>query len=86
VDWASYPILEIQDAPERIDIVLINRPDLPASGAGEPRGAHGPGCHRQRHLRRDGGPPPPRADHRGAREIRAGKGLTCERLLSSCDD
>jgi len=36
VDWASYPILEIQDAPERIDIVLINRPDLPASGAGEP--------------------------------------------------
>ena len=36
VDRASYPILEIQDAPERIDIVLINRPDLPASGAGEP--------------------------------------------------
>jgi len=54
VDWASYPILEIQDAPERIDIVLINRPDLPASGAGEPRDAHGPGRHRQRHLRRDG--------------------------------
>ena len=36
VDWTSYPILEIQDAPEQIDIVLINRPDLPASGAGEP--------------------------------------------------
>ncbi len=36
VDWASYPILEIQDAPERIDIVLINRPDVAASGAGEP--------------------------------------------------
>jgi CO/xanthine dehydrogenase Mo-binding subunit len=36
VDWASYPILEIQDAPERIDIVLINRPDVPSSGAGEP--------------------------------------------------
>jgi CO/xanthine dehydrogenase Mo-binding subunit len=36
VDWASYPILEIQDAPERIDIVLINRPDVEASGAGEP--------------------------------------------------
>ena len=36
VDWVSYPILEIQDAPERIDIVLLNRPDLPASGAGEP--------------------------------------------------
>ncbi|PYN85983.1 MAG: hypothetical protein DMD87_20755 [Candidatus Rokuibacteriota bacterium] len=36
VDWTSYPILEVQDAPERIDIVLINRPDLPATGAGEP--------------------------------------------------
>ena len=36
VDWASYPILEMQDAPSSIDIVLINRPDLPASGAGEP--------------------------------------------------
>jgi len=36
VDWISYPILEIQDAPERIDVVLINRPDLPASDAGEP--------------------------------------------------
>jgi len=36
VDWASYPILEIQDAPERIDIVLINRPDVASSGAGEP--------------------------------------------------
>jgi CO/xanthine dehydrogenase Mo-binding subunit len=36
VDWATYPILEMPDAPERIDTVLINRPDLPASGAGEP--------------------------------------------------
>ena len=36
VDWASYPILEMQDAPERIDIVLIDRPDIAASGAGEP--------------------------------------------------
>lgn len=36
VDWASYPILEMQDAPERIDIVLINRPEIPSSGAGEP--------------------------------------------------
>jgi nicotinate dehydrogenase subunit B len=36
VDWTSYPILEIQDAPERIDVVLINQPDLPATGAGEP--------------------------------------------------
>ena len=36
VDWTSYPILEMQDAPERIDIVLINRPELAPAGAGEP--------------------------------------------------
>jgi nicotinate dehydrogenase subunit B len=36
VDWASYPILEMQDAPETIDIVLIDRPEVPPSGAGEP--------------------------------------------------
>jgi CO/xanthine dehydrogenase Mo-binding subunit len=36
IDWTSYPILEMQDAPEQIDIVLINHPDLEASGAGEP--------------------------------------------------
>ena len=36
VDWATYPILEMQDAPERIQTILLNRPDLPASGAGEP--------------------------------------------------
>ena len=36
VDWASYPILEIADAPEAIDIVLVNRPELPPSGGGEP--------------------------------------------------
>ena len=36
VDWASYPILEMADAPESIEIVTINRPDLPAGGAGEP--------------------------------------------------
>ena len=35
VDWASYPILEIEDAPQAIDIVLINRPELPPAGAGE---------------------------------------------------
>jgi CO/xanthine dehydrogenase Mo-binding subunit len=35
-DWVGYPILDIMDAPETIDVVLINRPELPASGAGEP--------------------------------------------------
>jgi nicotinate dehydrogenase subunit B len=36
VDWASYPILDIADAPESIDVVLINRPEIAPSGAGEP--------------------------------------------------
>jgi nicotinate dehydrogenase subunit B len=36
VDWASYPILDIADTPETVDIVLINRPDIPPAGAGEP--------------------------------------------------
>jgi nicotinate dehydrogenase subunit B len=36
VDWLSYPILEIGDAPEAIEIVTLNRPDLPPGGAGEP--------------------------------------------------
>jgi CO/xanthine dehydrogenase Mo-binding subunit len=36
VDWASYPILELQDAPESIEVVLINRPEVAPSGAGEP--------------------------------------------------
>ncbi len=35
VDWESYPILTFSEVPD-VDIVLINRPDLPAVGAGEP--------------------------------------------------
>ncbi len=35
LDWESYPILTFKEVPQ-IDIVLIDRPDLPASGAGEP--------------------------------------------------
>jgi nicotinate dehydrogenase subunit B len=35
VDWATYPILDITEAPEAVDIVLINRPELPPAGAGE---------------------------------------------------
>jgi nicotinate dehydrogenase subunit B len=35
VDWVSYPILDMADAPDVIDIVLLDRPDLPPSGAGE---------------------------------------------------
>ena len=36
LDWASYPILETPDVPEAIDIVLIDRPESPSTGAGEP--------------------------------------------------
>jgi nicotinate dehydrogenase subunit B len=35
LDWLSYPILDITETPATIDVVLINRPELPPSGAGE---------------------------------------------------
>jgi nicotinate dehydrogenase subunit B len=34
-DWSSYPIITFPDVPD-IEIVLINRPEMPALGAGEP--------------------------------------------------
>jgi len=34
LDWASYPVLRFQDVPEVL-IQLINRPELPATGAAE---------------------------------------------------
>lgn len=34
-NWETYPILTFSEAPE-IEVVLINRPDQPAVGAGEP--------------------------------------------------
>ena len=36
VDWETYPILESMEAPEEIDIVLIDRPNIAPKGAGEP--------------------------------------------------
>jgi nicotinate dehydrogenase subunit B len=35
VDWLTYPILDITETPETIDVVLINRPEIASSGAGE---------------------------------------------------
>src|SRR5262249_25472042 len=35
LDWNSYPILHFPDIPE-IDVVLINRPEMPPRGGGEP--------------------------------------------------
>ena len=34
LDWASYPVLRFQDVPD-VQIHLINRPELPATGAAE---------------------------------------------------
>src|SRR5262249_11013306 len=36
LDWARYPILRFSDVPQEIAITLINRPDKPSLGAGEP--------------------------------------------------
>jgi CO/xanthine dehydrogenase Mo-binding subunit len=35
VDWRTYPILDMTDAPAQIDIVTIDRPEIAPSGAGE---------------------------------------------------
>ncbi len=35
VDWETYPVLHIGDLPEKIEIVLIERPDAAPSGAAE---------------------------------------------------
>jgi CO/xanthine dehydrogenase Mo-binding subunit len=36
VDWRTYPIARMADVPPTVDIVLINHPELPPGGAGEP--------------------------------------------------
>jgi nicotinate dehydrogenase subunit B len=36
VDWLTYPILDITETPEDIDVVLIDRPEIAPTGAGEP--------------------------------------------------
>ncbi|HEY0223845.1 MAG TPA: molybdopterin cofactor-binding domain-containing protein [Pseudolabrys sp.] len=36
VDWISYPILDITETPGEINVVLIDHPEIPPSGAGEP--------------------------------------------------
>ena len=35
VDWETYPILDITQKPESVEVVLINRQNIPPSGAGE---------------------------------------------------
>ena len=36
VDWMTYPILDITETPEAIEVALINHPELSPTGAGEP--------------------------------------------------
>jgi CO/xanthine dehydrogenase Mo-binding subunit len=37
VDWATYPIAEMADVPDAVEIEMLNnRPDAPSLGAGEP--------------------------------------------------
>ena len=36
LDWASYPIVRFSEIPDEIDIVLLDRPDLPPMRVGEP--------------------------------------------------
>ena len=35
VDWLTYPILEMSEAPESIELVIIDRPEIAPAGAGE---------------------------------------------------
>jgi nicotinate dehydrogenase subunit B len=35
-DWIAYPIARAHDIPAQVDIVLLNHPELPPNGAGEP--------------------------------------------------
>src|SRR5207302_2016875 len=35
IDWLTYPILDITETPETIDLVLLNRPEIVPAGAGE---------------------------------------------------
>ena len=36
LDWGSYPILTFAEVPDDLEVELINRPDQPPVGAGEP--------------------------------------------------
>ena len=36
VDWRTYPIATLDDVPGQVEMVLLDRPDKPIGGAGEP--------------------------------------------------
>ena len=61
VDWVTYPIVDIMDTPETIDVVLINHPEIAPSGASETFDPPGRGRDRPtRYFRRDRRAHPPR--------------------------
>ncbi len=35
IDWLTYPILDITEAPDQVDVVLIDHPEVEPTGAGE---------------------------------------------------
>jgi nicotinate dehydrogenase subunit B len=41
-DWVTYPILRFNDAPQEIDVLLVDRPDLPSGSASELNQLAGP--------------------------------------------
>ena len=65
VDWDSYPILTFSEVPE-VEIVLINRPDLPGSRSRRTLHHHDRRGGRQRHLRCHGGEAEADPVHAGA--------------------
>ncbi len=36
VDWLSYPVLRAANLPDKVEVVLLNHPEFPSTGAGEP--------------------------------------------------
>ena len=70
VDWPSYHSLPLGFDIPKIEVVLINRPDEEATGAGETGHHDRRRRHRQRNFRRHRRAHPPGALHSRARESR----------------
>ena len=74
IDWQSYPILDMTEAPETIDIVLIDHPELHADRRRRRRHAPDRRRDRQRDLRCDWHQTAAGAVHAGKAEGRDGIG------------
>ena len=79
VDWNSYKVARASDVPAVVDIVLINRPDLPPGGAGEPSSRADRGRHRERRVRCHRRACPEDSAHAGKRQGGAHSRLNSER-------